>query len=99
MVCLFFFRLVTEIHADKITIYFGSGLIKKTIPFDKIKGVKVVRNKWYYGWGIRFIINGWLWNLWGLDAVELSFKDKNSIFRIGSQEAEKLKSAIERQLI
>lgn len=98
LVAFLFFRLVTEVSSGSIKVHFGTGIIKKQISLDRVKEVKVVRNKWFYGWGIRFIINGWLWNIRGLDAIELTFKDKNSVFRIGSQEPEKLKDAIERQL-
>jgi dihydrofolate reductase len=89
---------VTEVSSEKIIIFFGGGLIKKKIPLSRVKEVKVVRNKWIYGWGIRYIINGWMWNIWGLDAVELTFNDKNAVFRIGSKNPEKLKEVIDKQL-
>ena len=36
-----------------------------------IIGISQVRNKWYYGWGLRGIPGGWMFNVWGLDDVEL----------------------------
>jgi hypothetical protein len=93
-----FFRLKTEIYSDHIRLSFGIGVISKNIELNRVKSVERVRNKWYYGWGIRFIGKGWLWNIWGLDAVELTFNDKKSVFRIGSQEADILKNRIEQQL-
>ena len=32
--------------------------------------VREVRNRWIQGWGIRKISRGWMYNVWGLDAVE-----------------------------
>lgn len=91
---LFFYRLKTEVSAEKIKLTFGLGLTK-TIDLKKIKRAEVVRNKWYYGWGIRYVFNGWMWNIYGLDAVELHYKDKDVVFRIGSQKAHELKKSID----
>lgn len=97
-VALLFFRLKTEIYQDRVRLTFGLGVISKNIDLASVKGVKKVRNKWYYGWGIRFFGRGWLWNIWGLDAVELTFKDRKGVFRIGSQETDILIKKIEEQL-
>jgi hypothetical protein len=94
VVSLFFYRLKTEISLDKIKLTFGLFLTK-TIDIKKIKKAEVVRNKWYYGWGIRYVFNGWMWNIYGLDAVELQFKDRDAVFKVGSQKANDLKKAID----
>ena len=98
LVAMFFYQLKTEVTEKAINLSFGIGLIKKTIDLGTVTSVTVVRNKWYYGWGIRLIQNGWMWNIKGMDAVELTFKDKSRVFRIGSQEAPRLQSKIESQL-
>ena len=59
---------------------------------------KKVRNKWYYGWGIRFMGNVTLYNIHGLDAVELTFKNKESIVRIGTKPNSKLDSEIKKRI-
>ena len=46
------------------------------------------------GWGIRLIPNGWLWNVSGLGAVELSLVNGQR-FRIGTDEPEQLATAIQ----
>ncbi len=50
-------------------------------------------NRWYYGWGIRLTPQGWLWNVAGLDAVELTFSNGKK-FRIGTDEPGKLLEAL-----
>lgn len=50
------------------------GLTTK-ITVERIKTVESVKNPWYYGWGIRFIPNGMLYNIGGSDAVGLRFND------------------------
>lgn len=94
-VYLLFAKLKTSVLDDNIELKFGVGVIKKNIPLSTISKAEVVRNKWYYGWGIRYYGKGWMWNFTGLDAVEIHFKNKKSTFRIGTKKAEKLKNAIE----
>ncbi|MEM7182319.1 MAG: hypothetical protein AAF518_15500 [Spirochaetota bacterium] len=90
----FFSSLTTEVSNESVTAKFGPGFIRKEIPFSEISEVSVVKNKWWYGWGIRVIPGGWLLNVSGLDAVEIRRKDKG-IIRIGTDEPQKLLQAIE----
>jgi len=53
----------------------------------------VVRNRWWYGWGIRWTPRGWLYNVSGLAAVELTLTDGRRL-RIGIDEPERLCEAI-----
>jgi len=50
---------------------------------------------WLAGWGIRLTPQGWLYNAWGRDAVQLSFAEGRR-FTIGTNEPETLLAAIER---
>ena len=43
--------------------------------------------------GIRLTRHGWMWNISGLDAVELEYKDGKK-FRIGTNQPQKLCQAI-----
>ena len=95
---LLFFQMKTSIDNDQIRISFGIGLIKKRIAIKNIEKVAVVRNSWYYGFGIRMLKNGWLYNIKGLDAVELKMRNKKSIIRIGTADSQGLKRAIDMKL-
>jgi len=72
---------------------FGLGLIRRRIRLSEIRDVQVVRNRWWYGWGIRLTPHGWLWNVSGLDAVELTLISGKK-FRLGTDEPEKLAGAL-----
>lgn len=98
LTCLLFYGLTTVITVDKITVYFGIGIIRKRILINRIKSVEAVKNPWYYGWGIRFIPKGMLYNIGGLDGVELKFKDTNRVIRIGTKEPNKLTEEINERL-
>ena len=94
LIGLLFYGMKTHVNESKITIAFGIGLVRKSIDLSNVQSVESVRNKWYYGWGIRVIPNGWMYNIAGLQAVEIMRKDKNSVFRIGSKHPEVLRKVI-----
>lgn len=96
--CLLFFGLTTTVSFENITVSFGIGLIHKNIPMQKIKSIQIVESPWYYGWGIRFIPNGMLYNISGQKGVELTFSDTNKVIRIGSKKPDALKLEIEKRL-
>ena len=95
---LLFFQMRTSVDNEKIRISYGIGLIKKTIDIHNIERIEIVRNKWYYGLGIRIIKNGWLYNIHGLNAIELKLKNSKSIIRIGTVDNKKLKKEIESKI-
>jgi hypothetical protein len=93
IIAALFFSLTVEVGDGRIRCWFGSGLIRKIFDLTEITKVKAVRNRWYYGWGIRYTPHGWLFNISGLDAVELTFRSGKH-FRIGTDEPDKLVLAI-----
>jgi hypothetical protein len=97
-VCVLFYGLTTKITSDTITVLFGIGLIRKRIKLDRVRSVTTVKSPWYYGWGIRIIPNGMLFNISGTDGIELKVNDTNRIIRIGSKNPRSLKKEIEKRL-
>lgn len=95
---LLFWSLTVEVKSNHIHVYFGFGIIHRRIPFAEIKQVNVVRTPWYYGWGIRPALHGWMFNVSGLGGVEITSKN-GSRFRIGSDEPKLLAEAIQNQLL
>jgi hypothetical protein len=90
-----FSSLTVTVGDDEMVVQFGPGPVRKRISLSGIEACRPVRNAWWYGWGIRLTPGGWLWNVSGLDAVELSLRDGGR-FRIGTDEPERLCDAIER---
>jgi hypothetical protein len=93
-----FASLNVIIENNFLEIRFGIGLIRRKFPLDEYELVGVVKNPWYYGWGIRFISHGRLYNVSGSYAVEMRTKD-GMVIRIGSDEPEKLDEAIKQSMI
>jgi hypothetical protein len=99
LIPLIFYGLTTIVNHDEIRLRFGIGIIQIKIKLSDIQTVAVVRNPWYYGIGIRLSPRGILYTAHGLDAVELRFKNKRKIIRIGSSEPLILKHEIEKRLM
>jgi hypothetical protein len=96
--CVLFYGLTTEVTEDTITVSFGAGLIRKSIPFSRITSVEPARSPWYYGWGVRLIPNGMMFNISGTQSVELRFKDSRRVFRIGTKSPLALKQEIAKRI-
>lgn len=99
VVYMLFYGMSTTVDKTQVTISYGIGLIRKKITISEIDSVTVVSNPWYYGWGIRFIPNGMLYNINGSLGVELALKDTTRVIRIGSAHPDRLKSAINSAII
>jgi len=88
--------LTVSVRRDALRIFFGPiRVIKKSWRISDIASVTTVRNRWYYGWGIRWTPHGPLYNIAGFEAVEVMLISGKK-FRIGTDEPEELKRAIER---
>ena len=93
-VCLALFPTLTvKVTSKAVELWFGAGLIRKAFPLAQIQSVQFMTNSPLYGWGIRPLASGWLYNVSGSRCVELQLKDSRK-YRIGSDEPEALAQAI-----
>ncbi len=93
LVAWLFNSMTVTVSKRELEIRFGPGLIRKCWALDEFASVGVVANRWYYGWGVHLIPNGWLYNVSGLHAVELK-RASGRVLRIGSNEPEALATAL-----
>jgi hypothetical protein len=89
--------LTVEVYADEIRVRFGIGLIRKTIPLSEVARCEVVRTPMWWGWGLHWTPSGWLYNVSGRAAVRLDMRGQRALM-IGSDEAQRLKAAIDAQM-
>jgi hypothetical protein len=95
IIALLFGTLTVEVDHEAVRLRFGVGLIRKRIALRDVRAWREVRNPWYAGWGIRLGPGVVLWNVSGLDAVELQLGDAKR-FRVGTDEPGPLAAAIAR---
>lgn len=94
VICLFLFSTLTiSINNDILKISFGIGLIRKEFLLKDIESCRIVKNPWYYGWGIRLTPYGWLYNVSGFYAVEIKLKTGER-YRIGTDAPYELEKVI-----
>lgn len=92
--CTILFATLTVIIKENILeIQFGPGIIRKKFLLTDIDSCQIVKNPWYYGWGIRVIPNGFLYNVSGFYAVEIKMKTGKK-YRIGTDVPKELEKAI-----
>lgn len=87
---------VTGFH-DHLEIKFGIGLIRKKFLYKDIKSCSVQKNPFFYGWGVRSIPGGWLYNISGSWSVQLDMKS-GKMYRVGTAEPQKLEQFIKTRL-
>ena len=97
LICLLiFYKLTIYVDNTYVSFRLGAGLVKKKYLIADIKSCRPVKNSFIYGIGIRKIPNGWLYNVSGFGAIELTFRNKKSVVRIGTDNPEKVSESINR---
>lgn len=94
---LLFHNLTVSADHEAVRVAYGIGIIRRRILFQNVTQCSAVKNPWWWGFGIRLVPGGWLWNVSGLRAVELKLKSGRT-FRIGTDEPEVLAAAIKEKL-
>lgn len=95
LICLLlFYKLTITISDTHISFKLGIGIIHKSYQISEISSCKPVKNQFIYGWGIRKIGDGWLYNVSGLKAIELRFKNSYKVVRIGTNQPNEVAEAM-----
>ncbi len=89
--------LTVEVDAEAVRLRFGNGLVKKSFPLKEISSASPVRTTLLQGWGIHWIGSGWLYNIYGLDAVLITLRNGGCV-TIGTDEPAALAAAINERL-
>ena len=92
-VALVFSSLTIEVGDNELRWFFGPGFWSYRLPLDDIETVAAVRNRWWNGLGIRMRPGFRLYNVSGLDAVELRLKS-HEVRRIGTDDPQGLMEAL-----
>jgi hypothetical protein len=89
----FYSSLTVDVDGNEVRWYFGPGFSSYRLALDDIETVAVVRNHWWNGLGYRIWPGFRLYNVSGLDAVELRLKS-GGIRRIGTDDPQGLAAAL-----
>jgi len=97
VVVLAFSRLEVTVTGGRVVAAFLFGRPRREIELGDVTAVREVRNSWIQGWGIRKTSAGWMYNVWGLDAVELELTS-GEVFRIGTDDSGNLFAVLSLQV-
>ena len=90
---VFFPSLTVVIWEEELVVQFGPGVIRKRFKLNEIESCRVVRNPWYYGWGIRLTPHGILFRVSGFHAVQIKIITGKE-YLIGTDVTQELEEAI-----
>ena len=93
LILFLFGGLTTRVDAVSLNLSFGIGVIRKSVLLKDIESAESVENRWWYGFGIRLTPHGWMWNMKGLSAIEITYKTGKK-FRVGTTNPEGLLAAL-----
>ncbi|MCU0456646.1 MAG: hypothetical protein MUE74_10120 [Bacteroidales bacterium] len=95
IICLLiFYKMTITIDDTLLTFTMGIGLIRKSYPLSDISACRPVKNSPLYGVGMHMTADGWLYNVSGKYAIELSFKSRKKKIRIGTDKPEEISRAV-----
>ena len=87
-------RMRTSVDGDEVRWAFGWGWPGASIPLVQIASVEIVQTNLLEGWGIHWTIwHGWVWNISGFQAVQLTRSDGSRV-TLGTDDPEGLYDAI-----
>jgi hypothetical protein len=76
-----------------VRLWFGLGSLRREVMLADITAARKVQKHWYAGWGVRIIPGGRLYNVGGLEAVELEM-DNGRVVRVGTDQPDALLAAV-----
>jgi len=74
-VLVLFSSMTVEVDDEALRIAFGPGFIRYALSLERVQAWRTVRNPWWYGWGIHYTPGGWLYNVSGMEGVEIVLSD------------------------
>ncbi len=95
-VIYWFSKMTVSVDSDYLKVHFWFRLFTKKFFLEDIESIKLVRNKWYHGWGIRFLYLPdfvTLYSVFWLDAVEIELTSWKK-YRIGTDDAQGLEKVL-----
>ena len=89
-----FSTLNVRVTSDELLWRFGPGALRFHLPLSEIATVVPARTPLWAGIGIHWVGSGWVYNVSGRDAVEITRRDGKKVW-IGTGEPAVLTAAIE----
>ena len=93
MLFLGFRSLMVTVTPSELELAYSLGWPTKRLERSRIVSVEPLGIRWWDGGGMGLISKGWMWNIWGVETVRLTFSDGQCLL-IGTDDPEGLTSAL-----
>lgn len=94
-----FSTLTVEVTDRAVRLWFGPGILRRTVPLTELAGAEIASAPWWHGIGLRFTPSGIMYNVAVGRTVDLVFRSGKRV-RVGTDRPEELlhavRSALER---
>ena len=87
-----FLRLTVIVDCDEVLLAYTFGWPRRRIDRARIRSAVPQRIPLWCGWGIRRTPKGWMWSVWGRDAVRVTLTERE--FLIGTNDPDGLAAAL-----
>ncbi|MEO0478305.1 MAG: hypothetical protein AAF196_02370 [Planctomycetota bacterium] len=91
------FAILTVRVTDTEVRWRFAKVFGRRVRLKDVNGAEVRRSPWFYGWGLRWTPQGWLWRSTGLDGVWLQLANGKQV-GMGSSDPEALARAVRERL-
>lgn len=88
------YSMTVSVDNEALRFSLSFGWFQKRYPLNEIASTRTVTNHWLHGWGIHLVGIGWLYNVSGFQAVEITLNNGKKV-RIGTDEPAALEAAIQ----
>lgn len=88
-----FRSLMVTVTPSELELAYSLGWPSKRLERSRIVSVEPLEVPWWDDGGIGLISKGWMWNIWGIETVQLTFSDGRRLL-IGTDDPEGLTSAL-----
>jgi hypothetical protein len=89
--------MTVTVDNEFVRVVFGPHAFVKKFALKDITACKLVKNGFWDNWGIHMCGSGWLYNIAGFDAVEITFVSGRQN-RIGTDQPRELAEAIQKAI-
>lgn len=94
LVGVFFSTLTVEVREDAVRLWFGPGVLRRTIPFVEVASAAIAPSPWWHGIGLRLTPTGMMYNVAVGRTVDLELRSGRRL-RIGTDRPEELLAAVQ----
>lgn len=96
-VFLFGCGLTVRVADGELIWFFGPKIWNNRLQLSEIESCEVMSYPWFYGYGVRYLSSGKLYNVSGNQAVKIRKKDGTTVM-IGSDQADLLCRALQNHI-